>query len=93
MPLPSNATSAPNATVGGGSSKSGTASSAETTSPSEDKITDQDLVKACSDAAQKIGPPKVYEVLAEFDGATNVQKLKPDQRRKFLNRLKEEQEK
>lgn len=56
-------------------------------SPSDDKITDADLSKACSDAARVLTPKVVMEYLGTF-GAKQAGELKGDDRRKFLDGLK-----
>lgn len=54
-------------------------------SPSSD-VTDEDLVKGASDAAQAIGPARVMEILEEF-GVGTVNELTGEARQEFLVQL------
>lgn len=67
---------------------SATTASATTTPASDDKITDADLAVAASQAAQKITPKAVMDIMEEF-GVGKVNELKPKQRREFLDQLKD----
>jgi hypothetical protein len=49
-------------------------------------VSDSDLVKAASQAAAKIGPTKVKEIVAEYAVKTLDQLTQP-QRRNFLGRI------
>lgn len=63
------------------------AATAASVGPSDDdKITDADLSKACSDAARVLTPKGVMEVLAKFS-VKNVSGLLPGDRRRFLDEL------
>ena len=55
------------------------------------EITDQDLAKAASAAAEVITPAEVQAVIATFNVA-NMQKMTQDQRHQFLKTLKEKSE-
>lgn len=61
------------------------APSAETKSPSD--VSDADLVKAASLAAEKVGAKKVMELLEEF-GVAKVQQLDGDLRGEFIEKAK-----
>ena len=58
--------------------------------PVSDEITDADLVKAASTAAQKLTPGLVMQILQEDHSVSEVNKIPQGQRRKFLDTLKEE---
>lgn len=62
------------------------ATSAATTSPSDDKITDADLSKACSEAAEEIGPKEVLAIIAKH-GAGKANEIEAKDRRNFLDAL------
>lgn len=64
--------------------------SGKKTSPSDD-ITDEDLTKAASQAAQVIGAPAVMEVLEEF-AVSKLGDLQGDQRQEFLDRMQAERD-
>ena len=58
----------------------------DASSPSE--VSDEDLTKASSQAAQVIGPPAVITILEEF-GVATVGDLEGDQRTEFIERVNE----
>lgn len=59
---------------------------ASTASPSNDEVTDNDVVKAASAAAEQLTPDVVMAVLEEF-GVNNVGMLDQDARRDFISVL------
>lgn len=98
---------ASNAADAGHSTEAATASTAATTSPSEPApaparrrrqqpeqtgISDADLSKAASQAAEIISPETVMEILGEF-GVTEVNKIAQELRQEFLDILNSEIEK
>ncbi len=56
-----------------------------------DEITDEDVMKAASEAAKDITPKVVMEILEQF-GVVNVGDLDQAQRRKFIGQLNEAKE-
>lgn len=58
----------------------------------KDEITDEDLAKACSEAARELTPAVVKEILKEDFGVSAAKDVPQDQRRKLLDTLKEEME-
>ena len=60
------------------------------TSPS--KLTDTDLAKAASAAAQKLTPKVVMEIMSRFNGAKSVNALKDGSRQKFVDVLNKRME-
>lgn len=56
---------------------------------SSDSITDADVAKAASEAARELTPAVVLSVLEEF-GVGNVAELSQEQRREFMDSLREE---
>lgn len=88
-------TGAPAAERKGQRRKKGSSSSASTqkekagASSTKSELTDEDLSKAASEAAQSIGAPKVMEILGEFK-VEKVNQLKSKQRLEFKQRLDQE---
>lgn len=101
MPAPASATSrgptnAPVETAGGTRRRRASSAAGEspktnqktTISPSDDKITDADLLKAASAAAQKITPDGVKDVVRQYARNGQLNDIPADNRREFLNELK-----
>ncbi len=64
------------------------ASASTAKSPSDDDVSDEDLTRAASNAASKVGAPAVMDVLEEF-AAAQVSDLSQEQRPEFLVKLAE----
>jgi len=60
--------------------------------PAEDGISDADLTKAASQAAAKITPKVVMQILKEDYGVTTTNDVPKDKRQEFLDTLKYEME-
>ena len=69
-----------------GKSRGGCSPSTTTKSPSDDEISDEDVMRVASEGAQHLTPKVVTEVLEEF-GVAHVGEFDQEQRREFIDQI------